>query len=320
MSTRKNRREFLHAAGLSATGLMAVAYPASGSVPEPQAGRQSTVSMGARLRQLLQQPGPIQAPSVYDVASARLAELNGFKAVFCGSSSVAQAGFGIPDDGILSMTDYVDYFSRMTANLRIPIVADVDDFGGNPLNVYNNTKLFERIGVAAVMFDDRALAERMRKKPDLLSKNEMVENVRAAVDARTDLVIIANTYAVAAKETLNQAIDRLLAFSDAGADMLNLIGTNATADWKQVIARVRKPMINAVGGAGGIDKSVGLKIEIYERPLDIALGALQRMYEELKATGFINEALKGSLSRDMRAKLTQDPQFDAIRRKYNMTP
>lgn len=58
MSTRKNRREFLHAAGLSATGLMAVAYPASGSVPERQAGRQSTVSMGARLRQLLQQPGP----------------------------------------------------------------------------------------------------------------------------------------------------------------------------------------------------------------------------------------------------------------------
>src|SRR5262249_51151669 len=133
-----------------------------------------------------------------------------------------------------------------------------------------NTKLFEQVGVAAVMFDDRALPARMRKKPDILSKNEMVDNVRAAVDARTDLVIIANTYAVAAKQTLDQAIDRLLAFSDAGADMLNLIGTNVTGDWKRVIARVTKPMINAIGG--GIDKTVGLKIEIYERPLDIALG------------------------------------------------
>jgi len=135
MAKKTNRREFVHVAGLAASGLMATAGPIAAAVPVSQA-RPAPRTMGARFRALLNGPEPLICPGAYDVLTARLVELHGFKGAFIGSSVVNQAMLGLPDQAVVTVSEIIDYDGIIASNVDIPVLADVDDFGATPLNVY----------------------------------------------------------------------------------------------------------------------------------------------------------------------------------------
>ena len=189
MASETNRREFVQAAGLAATGLMAAAGPVAAAAAPQAAPR----SMGARFRALMNGPEPLICPGAYDVLTARLIEVHGFKGAFVGSSAVNQELLGLPDQAIVTVSEIIDYNSVIASNVDIPVLADVDDFGATPLNVYRFAKQAERGGIGCAAFDDRMPLNRATaySVPGVFPKARMIDNIHAAADARTDMVLIA---------------------------------------------------------------------------------------------------------------------------------
>src|SRR5499425_399151 len=191
MAGKTNRRQFVQAAGLAASGLMATARPSAGVVPEPQTPA-APRTMGARFRALLNGPEPLICPGAYDVLTARLIEAHGFKGAFIGSSVVNQALVGLPDQAIVTVSELIDYYITIASNVNIPVLADVDDFGASPLNVYRFAKQAERGGIGCAAFDDRMPINRATgyAVPGVFPKARMIDNIHAAADARADMVWI----------------------------------------------------------------------------------------------------------------------------------
>src|SRR5438093_8644075 len=146
MARKTNRREFVQVAGLAASGLMGTARPRAGLVPQPQP-RPAPRTMGARFRALLNGPEPLLCPGAYDVMTARLVEIHGFKGTFIGSSVVNQALLGLPDQAVVTVSEIIDYDGIIASNVDIPVLADVDDFGATPLNVYCFANVAEKRGI-----------------------------------------------------------------------------------------------------------------------------------------------------------------------------
>src|SRR5580704_7429065 len=124
---------------------------------------------------------------------ARLIEVHGFKGVFVGSSATNQELLALPDQAVVTVSEIVEFDSIIAANVDIPVVADVDDFGATPLNVYRFAKQAQRAGIACAAFDDRMPLNRATaySVPGVLPKALMIDNIHAAADARTDMVLIA---------------------------------------------------------------------------------------------------------------------------------
>ena len=196
MARRTNRREFVQVAGLAASGFMATARPLAAAIPVPQA-RPAPGTMGARFRALLNGPEPLVCPGAYDVLTARLIEVHGFKSAFIGSSAVNQALLALPDQAIVTVSEIINYVSIIASNVDIPVLADVDDFGATPLNIYRFAKEADRRGIGCAAFDDRPPLNRATaySVPGVFSKARMIDNIHAAADARTDMVLIARCLA-----------------------------------------------------------------------------------------------------------------------------
>src|SRR6202011_4165451 len=139
MARKTNRREFVQVAGLAASGLMAAAGPLAAAAEARPASR----TMGARFRELMNGPEPLICANAYDVLTARLIEVRGFKGVFVGSSATNQELLALPDQAIVTVSEIIEYDCVIAANVDIPVVADVDDFGATPLNVYRFAKQAE---------------------------------------------------------------------------------------------------------------------------------------------------------------------------------
>src|SRR5258705_9944986 len=154
MAKKTNRREFVQVAGLAASGLMATAGALAGAAQQPQA-RPAPRTMGARFRALMNGTEPLICAGAYDVLTARLIEVHGFKAAFVGSSAPNQELLGLPDQAVVTVSEIIAYNSVIASKVDIPILADVDDFGATPLNVYRFSKDAERGGIGCAAFDDR---------------------------------------------------------------------------------------------------------------------------------------------------------------------
>src|SRR5437899_12397373 len=191
MAEKTNRREFVQVAGLAASGLMATAGPIAAAVPVSQA-RPAPSTMGARFRALLNGPEPLVCPGAYDVLTARLIEVHGFKSTFIGSSAVNQTLLALSDQAIVTVSEIINYVSIIASNLDIPVLADVDDFGATPLNIYRFAKEAERRGIGCAAFDDRMPLNRATaySVPRVHPKARTIDTLQAAADARTDMVLI----------------------------------------------------------------------------------------------------------------------------------
>jgi methylisocitrate lyase len=173
-----------------------------------------------RLRAALAR-GPVIAPSVYDCLTARLAELTGFEVLHLAGSGVEASLLGIPDLGLLSLTEVADHAARVCGSVALPVIADIDTGFGGVLNVQRTIREMERAGLAGVHIEDQA---NPKSNPFLAGRRvvgraEAVDRVKAAVDARrdADFLIIARTDADAISD--EEVIERCHLFLEAGADV-----------------------------------------------------------------------------------------------------
>jgi methylisocitrate lyase len=321
MAKKTSRREFVQFAGFAATGLIGAQAAGAQSVPGSQ-GTQRT--MGARFRALLLGTEPFAMPSAYDVPSARLVEMHGFKAIFLGSSSVNLGLLALPDQAVVTVSEIIDWDSVVASNVDIPCVADVDDFGASPLNVYRFSKEAEKRGIGAAAFDDRMPLNRATNyaAPGVIPKNQMVDRIHAATDARSDMVIIARCLAPTPNGSIDDLLDRAMAYAEAGAEAV-WMEFRTPQDSLRAANKIKKPLWVTVGSqnfpaTASAMKAAGIRCGDVPALVPIALGAVDRALAEMKATGRTTEAAKGALSRETFAKIEQVEELNARSRKYHL--
>ena len=205
-----------------------------------------------RLRELIESPEIVIAPGVYDGISTRVVESMGFETAAMSGAGISNSRLGKPDFGILNLSENVGQADAIADSVEIPVQADADTGYGNAVNVHHTIKELESAGVAAVMIEDQEWPKRCghMEGKSVISMDEMCGKVEAAVDARNetdpDLVIKARTDA-AATHDLDEAIRRLNAYSDRGADMVFADALLSTDDIEYVSKRVDAPLTVNMG-------------------------------------------------------------------------
>ena len=183
----------------------------------------NTSSPGKRFREAVATESPLQVIGVITAYVARMAEATGFKALYLSGGGVAANSLGIPDLGISTMEDVLIDVRRITDVTTLPLLVDIDTGWGGAFNIARTIRSVSKAGAAAVHIEDQVSAKRCGHRPgkELVPKEEMVDRIKAAVDARTDsdFVIMARTDALAG-EGLHAAVDRACAYVEAGADMI----------------------------------------------------------------------------------------------------
>jgi methylisocitrate lyase len=178
---------------------------------------------GAKFRQALVDEKPLQVIGAINAYTARMAERTGFKALYLSGGGVAANSLGMPDLGISTLEDVLTDVRRITEVTTLPLLVDIDTGWGSAFNIARAIRSMIKAGAGAVHMEDQVGAKRCGHRPgkEVVSKEEMVDRVKAAVDARTDpsFVIMARTDALAV-EGLDAAIDRACAYVEAGAHMI----------------------------------------------------------------------------------------------------
>ena len=319
MTGKTNRREFVQVAGLAASALMAAAGPLAAAEARP-----TPRTMGARFRELMKGPEPLICANAFDVLTARLIEIHGFKGVFVGSSAANLELVALPDQAVVTVSEIIEYDTVIAANVDIPVIADVDDFGATPLNVYRFAKQAERGGIACAAFDDRMPLNRATAYavPGVLPKAQMIDNIHAAADARTDMVLVARCLAPTPNKSYTEMLDRAAAYAEAGADLI-WIGLPTAQDYVKAADMIKKPLFGVIGGPNfpatpEAMKAARMTVGQTGPVVNIALGAVDKALAELKATGRMTEAQKGALNRATSEKVEQVEELKARSRKYNL--
>ncbi len=193
----------------------------------------------ATLRELLAGPEPVLAPGAYDALSARLVERAGFPAVYMTGFGASASLLGRPDVGLLSFDEMAGHARRLAQAVDVPLIADADDGYGNPLNVMRTVREYAAAGVAALHIEDQVAPKRCghMEGKDVIEAAEMVEKVRAALEARGEHgpLIIARTDARAV-EGLDAALERARRYREAGADALFVEAPETEAEIEAVAA------------------------------------------------------------------------------------
>lgn len=181
------------------------------------------MSAGLRFRKALNEEVPLQIVGTINAYCARLAERAGFKAIYLSGAGVANASFGLPDLGLTSLDDVCTDVRRITATTDLPLLVDADTGWGSAFNIGRTIRELIRSGAAGCHLEDQEQTKRCGHRPNkaLVSPQEMVDRIKAAVDARAqeEFVVMARTDAVAS-EGLQAGIDRAGAYVEAGADMI----------------------------------------------------------------------------------------------------
>ncbi|HYR01381.1 MAG TPA: methylisocitrate lyase [Casimicrobiaceae bacterium] len=231
-------------------------------------------SPGARFRAALAAERPLQVPGAICAYHAILAERSGFKAIYLSGGGVAAGSLGVPDLGISNLDDVLTDVRRITDACSLPLLVDVDTgFGASAFNVARTVRSMIKFGAAAVHIEDQVGAKRCGHRPgkELVSQAEMVDRVKAAVDAKTDpdFVIMARTDALAV-EGLQAAIDRACACVEAGADAVFPEAVTELAMYRRFADAVSVPVLANITEFGAtplftVDelRSAGVAIALY---------------------------------------------------------
>ncbi len=206
----------------------------------------SPASPGARFRAAVQAERPLQVVGAINAYVARMAEASGFKALYLSGGGVAANSLGMPDLGISTMEDVLIDIRRITDVTTLPLLVDIDTGWGSAFNIARTIRSMIKAGVAAVHIEDQVGAKRCGHRPgkELVSRDEMVDRVKAAVDARHDssFVIMARTDAIAV-EGVDAAIERAVAYVAAGADMIFPEAITDLPTYKKFKAAVQVPIL-----------------------------------------------------------------------------
>ena len=207
----------------------------------------SVTSAGAAFKKALVEESPLQIIGTINANHALLAQRAGFRAIYLSGGGVAAGSLGVPDLGITTLEDVLIDVRRITNVCDTPLLVDADTgFGASAFNIGRTVKDLIKAGAAAMHIEDQAGAKRCGHRPnkEIVSKAEMVDRIKAAVDARTDdnFQIMARTDAIA-NEGVQAALDRVHAYIEAGADLIFPEAIRTLADYKKFSSAVSKPIL-----------------------------------------------------------------------------
>lgn len=181
------------------------------------------MSQGKKFRTAMASEKPLQIPGTINAYTALMAERVGYKAIYLSGGGVANASYGLPDLGMTSLNDVLEDVRRITAASSVPLLVDIDTGWGGAFNIARTIKDMTAAGAAAVHIEDQVAQKRCGHRPNksIVSVTEMVDRIKAAVDAKTDsdFVVMARTDALAV-DGMNAVVDRAGAFAEAGADAI----------------------------------------------------------------------------------------------------
>jgi 2,3-dimethylmalate lyase len=250
-------------------------------------------------------------PGVHNAMSARIAERAGASAVYLSGSGVSMALLGLPDIGLMTGAEMIDEARRVVAATSLPVICDADTGYGNAVNVLRTVRLYEATGVAGIQIEDQTFPKRCGHfdGKDLISTEEMVGKIRAAIEARQDpdFVLIARTDAIEGFG-LEAAIERGLAYADAGADIVFVEAPQGEADLRRIASAIPAPLIvNVVEGGKtpqlslDVYAAMGFRIVLYPTTnVRVAARALDEFYRYLLRSGSSSGFERGLLGFDER--------------------
>jgi methylisocitrate lyase len=205
-----------------------------------------STSAGANLRAALEAEHPLQIVGAITAYAARMAQATGFRALYLSGGGVAANSLGMPDLGISTMDDVLIDIRRITEASTLPLLVDADTGWGGAFNIARTVRSFTKAGAAGLHIEDQVAAKRCGHRPgkEIVGLDEMVDRIKAAVDARTDsaFVIMARTDSLAV-EGLERAIERACACVEAGADMIFPEAMTDLSMYRQFKAAVKVPIL-----------------------------------------------------------------------------
>lgn len=253
-------------------------------------------SAGRKFRDAVANEKPLQCVGAINAYHARLAEASGFKSLYISGGGVAAGSCGIPDLGITTMEDVLTDLKRITDVTTLPVLVDVDTGWGGAFNIARAVRSMTKCGAAAIHIEDQVQQKRCGHRPNkaIVSQAEMVDRIKAAVDAKTDpdFVIMARTDALAV-EGMQSAIDRACACVEAGADMIFPEAMTELPQYREFVDAVKVPVLANITEFGSTPlftteelASVDVSIALY--PLSAfraANAAALQVYQTLRGEG-----------------------------------
>jgi methylisocitrate lyase len=260
------------------------------------------MSAGSNLRKAVETEIPLQMVGTINAYCARLAERAGFKAIYLSGAGIANASFGLPDLGITTLNDVCEDTRRITAACPLPLLVDADTGWGSAFNIARAIRELIRAGAAGCHLEDQEQAKRCGHRPNkaIVSKAEMVDRIKAAVDARAtdEFVVMARTDAVAS-EGLQLGVERAVAYVEAGADMIFAEALHSLEDYREFTSKVPVPVLANLTEFGTTPlftvedlRQVGVRLVLYPLSAFRAMSeSAARVYQTIRTKGTQKEAV-----------------------------
>ena len=266
-------------------------------------------------------------PGAFNALSARVIEDLGFEAIYVTGAGVTNMNLGLPDQGFMGLAEIAEATSRIRDAVSLPLIVDMDTGFGNALNTYHSVRILERAGADCVQLEDQVAPKRCGhfSGKEVISTEEAVSKIKAAVDARTDpdFLIMARTDA-AATHGFEAAVERAQRFAEAGADILFVEAVTKAEEIRALPRRLGPPQLMnmVIGGKTPIFGAeelgqLGYGIVLYANAaLQGALAGMQRALTTLRDTKRIDEDPTLVAPFAERQRLVGKPAWDALEKKY----
>ncbi len=282
-------------------------------------------SAGARLRVAVEAERPLQVIGAINAYTALLAQQSGFKAIYLSGAGVANASFGLPDLGLTTLNDVCEDARRITMASELPLLVDADTGFGPAFMIARTVRELARAGADGMHIEDQAQAKRCGHRPNkaLVSTQEMVDRIKAAVDARgdRDFVIMARTDA-RASEGLHAAVARAVAYVEAGADMIFAEAFHDLSEYRTCTQALTVPVLANITEFGKTPlftlqelRQAGVRLALYPLSAFRAMSAAAlKVYRAIRADGTQKKVID---LMQTRTELYEVLGYDAYERKLD---
>ena len=254
------------------------------------------MSQGAKFRAAYANEKPLQIPGTINAYTALMAERVGYKAIYLSGGGVANASYGLPDLGMTSLNDVLEDVRRITSATQLPLLVDIDTGWGGAFNIARTIREMTQAGAAAVHIEDQVAQKRCGHRPNkaIVPIAEMVDRIKAAMDAKTDaqFVVMARTDALSV-DGFNAAVDRAGAFAEAGADAIFAEAMTDIAMYESIVAAAAVPVLANLTEFGQTPlyttqelAAVGIDMALYPLSAFRAMNkAALNVYQEIRSEG-----------------------------------
>ena len=285
------------------------------------------MSTRKQLKQLVETRRGVLVPGAFNALSAKVVEDLGFEAIYVTGAGVTNMWFGMPDQGFMGLHEIAEHTARIRDAVQLPLIVDADTGFGNALNVVHTVRTLERAGADCIQLEDQVAPKRCGhfSGKEVISTEEAVSKIKAAVDARrdSDFLIMARTDA-AATHGFEAAVERAQKFAEAGADILFVEAVTKPEEVRQLPQRLAKPQIMnmVIGGKTPIFNAeqlgeLGYGIVLYANAaLQGAVMGMQKALTQLRDAREVQESSGLVTPFAERQRLVGKPAWDALEKRY----